>query len=203
MKKILRVVLGASVLAAAAGGIYYTIGRRRQKRSETIMDRLEIFEQERRAPKPGDILLFHNARGSNNLIGWFTGSPFYHVGIYAGSGKAVEARTPGVVHDTMEDRTGNYVVLPAPEGRGKKALEWAMQQVGDGYDKWDVGVIILERIFRRLHLNYTSPNKFTCGEFVATAFAEAGVDLFPDCDLSAVVPGDFARYLPAGAIPSH
>ena len=82
-------------------------------------------------------------------------------------------------------------------------MQWAMQQVGDGYDKWDVGVIILERIFKRLHLNYTPSDKFTCGEFVATAFEEAGVTLFPDCELSVIVPGDFARYLPAGAIPPH
>ena len=80
--------------------------------AKTLLDGLEAFEQEHRAPHPGDILLFHNAKGSNNLIGWFTGSPFYHAAIYAGNGMAVEARTPGVLHDTLEDRSGNYIVIP-------------------------------------------------------------------------------------------
>jgi uncharacterized protein YycO len=155
------------------------------------------------APQPGDILLFHNARGTNNIASWLTGSPFYHVGIYAGDGKAVEARPRGVVHDTLRDRLHDFMIVPAPEGKGSDALNWAESKVGDPYDKVGLAIIFLEHIFTHLHLNYTPGNRFTCGEFVATAFDRAGVRLFPDRDLDDVTPADFARLLPAAAIPRH
>ncbi|MCW3094689.1 MAG: hypothetical protein JWL77_307 [Chthonomonadaceae bacterium] len=44
--------------------------------------------------------------------------------------------------------------------------------------------------------NYTSPGKYSCGEFVETAFEKAGVRLLPDHDPDDVVPGDYARYVP-------
>jgi uncharacterized protein YycO len=149
------------------------------------------------APKPGDILLFHNARGLNKLITGFTRSPFYHVGLYAGDGHTVEARTPGVVRQDLRGRENDFVVAPAPEGRGQAALAWAQTQVGDAYDDLDVAVIILDHLCRFLHFNYTPRNKFSCGEFVAVAFDRAGAALFPEQDLGAVVPGDFARFVPS------
>lgn len=147
-------------------------------------------------PKPGDILLFHNAKGLNKLITGFTGSPFYHAGLYAGDGHTVEARTPGVVRQDLRGRENDYVVAPAPEGKGKAALAWAETQVGDAYDELDIAVIILDRLCRFIHFNYTPRNKFSCGEFVAVAFDKAGAHLFPKRDLGDVVPGDFARFVP-------
>jgi uncharacterized protein YycO len=146
-------------------------------------------------PRPGDILLFHNARGLNRLITLFTNSPFYHAGIYAGHNQVIEAQMPGVQRNDLGDRERDYVVVPASEGYGRAALAWAETQIGDGYDKLDIGIIILDRIFRFLHFNYTSGDRFSCGEFVAVAFDKAGVRLIPDRDLDDVVPGDFARVL--------
>ena len=145
---------------------------------------------------PGDILLFHKARELNWLITGFTHSPFYHAALYAGEGKTVEARTPGVVRQDLRGRENDFVVAPAPEGKGEAALAWAQSQVGDAYDDLDVGVIILDRLCRFLHFNYTPRNKYSCGEFVAVAFDKAGVPLFPERDLGDVVPGDFARFAP-------
>ena len=48
----------------------------------------------------------------------------------------------------------------------------------------------------RLRIHYEPVGKYSCAEFVAKAYAEAGVTLFPDIPLGDVEPADFARYLP-------
>ena len=191
-------ITGAAVTAVGAAGFLFALKRR--KRGEKILDVVESDAVQSRKPRLGDILLFHNARGANNLIGWLTGSPFYHVGIYAGDETVVEAQTQGVVHDTLRDREKEYVALSPPGGSGPKALAWAKTQIGDPYDDFDLGVIALERVFKFLHLNYTRPGRYTCGEFVARAFEKAGQRLFPDRETAAVVPGDFGRLLPTDAL---
>jgi hypothetical protein len=60
-------------------------------------------------------------------------------------------------------------------------------------------VLVLEKIFRHLRINYVSRDKFSCGEFVTEAFEQAGVTLFPDREPQDVLPADFARFLPAEA----
>lgn len=154
-------------------------------------------------PEPGDILLFAHARGLNRLITWFTHSQYYHVAIYAGAAHVIEARPQGVVRRDLRGPEGTHyaAVLPAPGGKGTAALAWAEGQIGAGYDRWDLLVILLEHLFRHLHLNYTPRGKFSCGEFVAEAFRHAGVDLFPGRESSEIVPADFARLLPAGIRP--
>ena len=108
----------------------------------------------------------------------------------------MEARTPGVVRQDLRGRENDYMVAPAPEGKGEHALAWAQAQVGDAYDDLDIAVIILDRLCRFIHFNYTPRDKYSCGEFVAVAFDKAGVPLFPERDLGDVVPGDFARFVP-------
>ncbi len=150
-------------------------------------------------PQPGDLLLFCNARKFNRLITWFTKSPYYHVALYRGDGHVVEARPRGVVDRDLNGPDGDksFDVISSPHGRekGEAALEWAIQQIGAKYDKTDVAVIVLERMFKKLHLDYTSHDKFSCGEFVSCAFENAGVQLFPDCPAEKVVPADFAQFL--------
>lgn len=148
--------------------------------------------------QPGDILLFHKARGVNKIITGFTGSPFYHSALYVSENKAIEARMAGVLYRDMHGEETKYVVIPAPEGKGAAALEWALSQLGDAYDKMDLVVIVLDRLFKFIHFNYTPDNKFSCGEFVAAAYDKAGVRLVPDKDMNDVVPGDFAALLPGG-----
>ncbi len=156
-------------------------------------------------PLPGDVLLFAHATGWNRLITFFTRSIFYHVAIYADDFQVVEARPQGVVSRDLRGPEGTHfcAVLPDPNRRGRAALDWAQGQIGGRYDRWDVLVIILEHVFTHLHLNYAPPGRFSCGEFVARAFEEAGARLFPDRDAADIVPGDFARLLPPGAQPHN
>jgi uncharacterized protein YycO len=182
-------------ICAGAGSLVY-LRRRRATASRLSGSADSTTPVAAPIPKPGDILLFHNARGLNKLITGFTGSPFYHAGLYAGDGRTVEARTAGVVRQDLRGRENDFVVVPAPEGKGIGALAWAETQVGDAYDDLDIAVIILDRICRFIHFNYAPRNKFSCGEFVAVAFDRAGAHLFPKRDLSDVVPGDFARFAP-------
>lgn len=152
--------------------------------------------------RPGDILLFNRAKGMNRIITWFTKSPFYHVGIAMGDGKVVEARIRGVViRDLMgPDGDKRFEIIPAENVGGQEvalaAMEWALTQVGDGYDPVNILGIVLDRLLTCTTCSLTLPNRWACGEFVATAFAEAGEDLFPDYDIHTVVPADYAFFLP-------
>src|SRR5947209_4437504 len=114
-------------------------------------------------PKPGDILLFHHiARLRDLLITMVTHSPFYHTALYAGDRQVVEARPQGVIHSDLGGREHNYVVLPAPEGKGEAALAWAKTQLGAKFDRLDFGVILLEHLFKNWHIHYTPRGRYTC-----------------------------------------
>lgn len=156
-------------------------------------------------PNPGDIVLFAHATGLNKIITFLTRSRYYHVAIYAGDHHVVEARPQGVVSRDLRGPEGTHycAVIPNPGGVGLEALTWAKTQIGAGYDVGDALVIGLERIFTHLHINYAPPGKFSCGEFVARAFQEAGVRLIPNRDINAVVPADFAPLLPPDAEPHN
>lgn len=153
------------------------------------------------AAERGDLLLFTRAKGLNRLITWFTHSRFYHVGIYEGDGWIIEARPRGVVRRNLRGPDGDRHFVAVPRDRvmnqeqAELALEWAATQLGDGYDPLDVAAIILERLFKTLTINYTSPDKYSCGEFVTRALRQAGADPFPGCLADRVVPSDFERFL--------
>ena len=153
--------------------------------------------------KPGDIFLFFRPhRLMDDLIKMMTLSRYYHIAIYAGDGRVWEARPNGVGCNDLHGREGAYVVIPAPGGKGAEALAWAETQKGAPLDHQDMLIILLEHIFVRVRLNLVPHGRYSCAEFVATAFYHAGETLFPDRDLNDVEPKDFARFIPSAA-PSH
>jgi uncharacterized protein YycO len=137
------------------------------------------------------------------LITLFSRSPYYHVGIYAGNGQVIEMRVRGLVQRDLRGRDGAhyFVVIPAPDGTGQAALEWAVSQKGAKYALNDIIVIALDKLFPHWRLKYPPGNTYTCGEFVAVAFAQAGIRLLPDVELSNTEPGDLACLVPSGAQP--
>ncbi|MEP6756642.1 MAG: hypothetical protein ABJA67_14145 [Chthonomonadales bacterium] len=153
-----------------------------------------------RGQKPGDILLFLHPEGTSLVISWLTRSKYYHVAICQDTLHVVESRPRGVVCRDLRTKEGGhtFVVIPQSNGSGKKALDWAESKIGDKYDSMDLVVILFDRIFTHLHINYKPPkNEFSCGEFVATAFEETGSKLFADIKSTDVVPGDFERLIPS------
>ena len=152
--------------------------------------------------QPGDLLLFNRAKGLNRLITWFTKSRFYHVGIYVGDNHVVEARPRGVVmRDLMgPDGDKRFEIIPSANVGGPeiaaRAAGWAKSQLGDGYDPLNVAAIVLDRCFTCCAFNSTLPDRWACGEFVATAFERAGNELFPGKAAPSVVPADFEKFLP-------
>jgi hypothetical protein len=149
-------------------------------------------------PKPGDILLFHHiARLRDLLITMVTHSPFYHTALYAGDGRVVEARPQGVIDNDLRGREQNYVVVPAPEGKGEAALAWARTQLGAKFDRLDFAVILFEHVFRYWHINYTPQGRYTCAELVVMAFEHAGVRLVPEKAIDEIEPADLGRLIPA------
>ncbi len=150
------------------------------------------------APQPGDICLFYNARGLARLITWFTRSRYYHVALYEGDECVIEARPRGVVRRNLREAgEHHYIIIPAPENGGLSALQWAKEQLGDGYDVSGVLILVLERLFDNLHLNFKpTDDRFSCGELVLCAFRETGTELLPDLSPEIVVPADFVRLMP-------
>jgi uncharacterized protein YycO len=149
--------------------------------------------------EPGDILLFTRPRRWSRLITWFTNSPYYHVALFRDGTEVVEARPRGVVSRDLNgpDGDSDFVVVPAPQGKGREALSWAERQIGDGYAVLEVFVLVLERIFKLLRIRFSERDRFSCGEFVARAYEQAGVALFPGRKLESLVPADFAQFLPS------
>lgn len=193
------------LISLAAGGLVAALSARRARQTKAMLERYNAAgEKERRShePRPGDVLLFYRpGRKRDHIIQFFTDSPFYHAALYAGDGRVIEARPKGIVEDGLHGREHNFVVAPAPEGRGQAALDWARQQLGDPFSGMDMFMNALDRVFIHWDINYTTPGKYTCGEFVATAFDNAGVGLFPGRDRDEIAPADFAKLLPSEARP--
>lgn len=134
------------------------------------------------------------------VISFLTRSPYYHVAIFEQGTDTIEARQRGVVRRDLRTKEGGHVftVIPAPEGKGQLALDWARAKIGSKFDRLDFLVILIDRLVTRLRLHYHSFGAYSCGEFVAKAFSAAGVRLFPDLNDDDVEPADFARFLPNG-----
>ena len=194
---VVGLILGVCV---GVGCFFYLKNRQAKDLENAEVSSDEIAIQDSPSLNRGDILLFHNAKGINKFITVLTGSPFYHAALYSGDGNVVEAITSGVVNGDLSGREKDYVVVPSPQGRGEEAMLWAETQIGDAYDFIDLAFIFLERICKVIHFNYTSPSKYSCGEFVATAYDNAGVHNYPKKELSEVIPGDFAQFLNSGVL---
>jgi uncharacterized protein YycO len=153
------------------------------------------------AAKPGDILLFDQPKGGlGAIISLVTRSSYYHVAIFEGETFTIEARQRGVVRRDLRTKEGGHIftVIPAPDGKGQLALDWACAKIGAKFDRLDFLVILIDRVFTRLRLRYQGVGAYSCGEFVAKAYSAAGVRLFPDLDDDDVEPADFVRFLPPG-----
>jgi uncharacterized protein YycO len=180
-----------------AQALFQSVLGNHQKTSEIRLERKYM-------PAPGDILLFYHPRGLSRFITLLTRSPFYHVAIYAGSHEVIEAIPSGVVRRDInpQGRVRHHLVIAAPKGKGPATLAWAETKIGDGYDSKNLAGLVLDRVFAHLHVNFVIGDRYTCGEFVASAFEAVDVRLFSDIDAADVLPADFARLLPDG-IPKH
>lgn len=153
---------------------------------------------------PGDILLFHHASGINRIIRMVSGSPYHHVGLFAGDQWVIEARIGGVIkRDLREAKVRlRFRVIPAPGGPliGRAALQWAEKQIGVRYAFGSIFALSLDRLIERaigpVEIIWRQRDRVSCGELVAQAYEAAGVSLFPGLEPEEVAPWDFARLLP-------
>ncbi len=152
---------------------------------------------------PGDILLFHHARGTSRIITMVSGSRYYHVGLYAGGTEVIESRITGVGRRDLSDARFQlrFRVIPAPGGPevGRAALQWAEKHMGERYAYFSVFTLSLDRLIDRffgpVDFIWRQRARVSCGEFVAQAYEAAGEKLFPGVESDAVAPWDFARLL--------
>jgi len=158
---------------------------------------LPLTAREMPDPQPGDILLYTHAKGLNRLIPWFTGSRYYHVGIYEGDGQVLEARPNGVVRRDLRGQSGDvFRAARMPREGVERAIHFAQSRIGATYDPFDIAFIIMRHTFPLLPLHYSNRSSFTCGELVARAWRAGGLDLFPERQASEIIPADFSRFLP-------
>ena len=151
-------------------------------------------------PLPGDILLFTHATGFSKLIPWFTGSRYYHCGLYEGNNHVLEARPQGVVRRNLKRGTlYPFRVVPMPREGATRALDFIRKRLGATYDPLDIAFIVMRHLFPLLPLYYTNHSSFTCGELVTRAWRAGRCDLLPDTNPAEVIPADFARFLPCDA----
>lgn len=151
-------------------------------------------------PLPGDILLFTHATGFSKLIPWFTGSRYYHCGLYEGSNHVLEARPQGVVRRNLKQGTlYPFRVIPMPREGAERALNFIRLRLGGDYDPVDIAFIIMRHTFPLLPLHYSNHSSFTCGELVVRAWRAGRCDLFPEENAAEIIPADFCRFLPPDA----
>ncbi|RYG63984.1 hypothetical protein EON80_20115 [bacterium] len=150
---------------------------------------------------PGDIVLFHHARGFSRLITAFSGSRYYHVALYDQGQTVIESRVRGVSkRDVSQSKIKlHFRVIPAPGGPevGAAALQWANGQLGKRYAYFSIGALILDRFIEKMlgpvDLVWHQRERVSCGELVAQAYEAAGERLFPGVDPETVAPWDFAQ----------
>ncbi|RYX82643.1 hypothetical protein EON83_18260 [bacterium] len=151
-------------------------------------------------PLPGDILLFTHAKGLSRLIPWFTGSRYYHCGLYEGHNRVLEARPQGVVRRNLKrGELYPFRVIPMPREGSIRALDFIRRRLGATYDPLDIAFIIIRHTFPLLRFQYRNHSSFTCGELVLRAWRAGHCDLLPDLPAAEVIPADFARFLPCDA----
>ena len=151
-------------------------------------------------PLPGDILLFTHATGLSRLIPWFTGSRYYHCGLYEGNNRVLEARPQGVVRRNLKQGTlYPFRVIPMPREGHVRALDFIRRRLGSTYDPIDIAFIIMRHTFPLLRIHYNNHCSFTCGELLVRAWRAGHHDLFPDQSASEIIPADFSRFLPPDA----
>jgi cell wall-associated NlpC family hydrolase len=168
-------------------------------KGNTPSDRRSALE----CASPGDIVVFHHARGWSRLIPRFSGSRYHHVGLYAGGPWIIESRITGVMkRDVSAAKLRlRFRVIPAPGGPavGRVALEWAQGQLGVRYAYLSIGALLLDRVLEKLFgpmdIVWRQRDRVSCGELVAQAYEVAGVRLFPDREPEEVAPWDFAQML--------
>ena len=135
--------------------------------------------------------------GLSRLIPWVTGSRYYHCGLYEGGGWVLEARPQGVVRRNIINHPKVVVrVIPMPVEQGEAAVKYARSCVGKNYDILDALFIMLRHQFPRVPIKYSNHESLVCSELVVLAWRKAGLDLFPDTDAAAVIPGQFQAFLP-------
>lgn len=162
-----------------------------------LPDGFPLAPREMPDPQRGDILLYTHAKGFNRLIPWFTGSRYYHVGIYEGDGFSLEARPTGVVRRDLNKTSGEvFRAVRMPREGGESAIRFAQKRLGSTYDPLNVLFIIVRHTFPLLPLRYSNHCSFTCGELVARAWRAGGCDLFPGKQAAEIIPADFSRFLP-------
>lgn len=126
---------------------------------------------------------------ASSVIKWYTSSPFSHVEFWTPNGFLGSQAPDGVLvrpfnytsYDSVEFRE-----YKLPADAETKLMQWAVAQIGKGYDWLAIAAL-------PLHRDWRSDSDWYCSEFVAEAFEQAGYPILaPGTDITKVTPRDVA-----------
>ena len=155
--------------------------------------------------KKGDIVIVRDKSYSQGwynrlfsfLVNLFTDSSYDHIALAIDDKMLVEALNHGVAKDACGYSCYDiYEVNSATPDQIDKAVAFALNEVGDGYD-W-LALFYLGWLFitgRKDKGNaWNDNNKWFCSELVSASWRAAGIILCPDIDGDAdVAPDDIAQ----------
>jgi uncharacterized protein YycO len=134
--------------------------------------------------RPG-IALFRGRGVVSTLIRWQTRSVYSHAALVLPDGRIVEAwQGDGVRVKRLDDwsHVDRFEVADMTDEQWIAALDFALRQVGQGYDYWAI-----MRFVSRRHM--PDNDRWFCSELVFAALEAAGVRLFERIEAWAVSPG--------------
>lgn len=137
--------------------------------------------------RPGDCLIYRPSSLMGRLIAIKTWSPWSHVEMAVGPGKAIGARSEGVgYYPTRMDKYLGMVMRPPDTFRITKALWWFDHYAnGQAYD--------VLGLFRFFTFGKQSSDKQFCSELLTRVYRNAGVpELFGCNDADLIPPGWYA-----------
>lgn len=151
------------------------------------------------APKPGDYFVVADGHGIvPYLIEAFTGSHYYHAGLYLGDGQIIEAMADGADIHPVTNYVGCHLLwsdFDLSDDVRAQICSYARTLEGKPYNELDIIALALSAwdltpawVWNRLG----SGKSLICSQLVTVAYRHAGIALAPKKAACRVTPADLA-----------
>lgn len=161
-------------------------------------------------PKPGDYFVIGaGTHPAALVIETFTGSLYYHAGIYVGNGTVIEAQPEGVNYAPVNSWANGRILWSCEElsdAQREAIVTSAKAALGTPYSWLDILALGLSAwgitpswVWARL----SRQDRLICSQLVARCYQNAGVDLCPGKPDSRITPGDLADVILGKPVPEN
>jgi len=148
--------------------------------------------------KLGDVLLFKTSGFYASLVKLFTKSDYTHSALYIGGGVIIESDFGGVqinllTHKYKDVPMSIYRHNTANEFELRNVRNWAITQIGKGYDYLGILGIVYHGSMGDKHNSFDMADRYWCHEFVMDAYINAGLKVDIEKDTYLVNPSDIVK----------